>query len=1672
MKRESLQNMNRLLLSMLLFLAVGWGSMVQGQSTNPGTFTVTPVFVCGQGTYSYTFTFLSGSGTQYPANSSAQIEFPAGWAGGTYTVTAGGGNNTSVGTVTPSSNGANGGYVLTFPFQTSNNSGFTVSVAGVPMPDEIKYTIYIKTRWGAAGTYQEISGGNPYVISSIVNNGHLSGGTTSCSSINSAKLELFGHTGTILRWEKRDLIDLVADTWTSWSTIGSAGTGTTYNLNASIIDGITQFRVVTSNATCGTPDPITNLYYSNIALLAEGVTAPIILATDIDKECEYDIEFGVGENVQIFSVTPIQTVIYTYNSSPITSPYTFTSGTHTVYATATNQCGSTTEPFEVKAGDVEPPVITDCPEDEYLTGCNVSVILTETGFAYSTTEVQLSELEFIGLGGAATDNCGIVSYYGYYDSQTGSCPIVVTRTFVVKDAEDNATTCEQTIEIEAPAVTYTEPVDETKDACDYADQAAVNTAFNAWVTAQTAYINVGGGCDPQIANNIASVTIPEWCDGGDVDVTWTITDLCETITLTATWTLTPAPAVTYEEPVDETKDACDYADQNAVDAAFNAWVTAQTAYINVGGGCDPQMVNNSATVPIPAWCDGGDVDVTWTITDLCETITLTATWTLTPAPAVTYEEPVDETKDACDYADQNAVDAAFNAWVTAQTAYINVGGGCDPQMVNNSATVPIPAWCDGGDVDVTWTITDLCETITLTATWTLTPAPAVTYEEPVDETKDACDYADQNAVDAAFNAWVTAQTAYINVGGGCDPQMVNNSATVPIPAWCDGGDVDVTWTITDLCETITLTATWTLTPAPAVTYEEPVDETKDACDYADQNAVDAAFNAWVTAQTAYINVGGGCDPQMVNNSATVPIPAWCDGGDVDVTWTITDLCETITLTATWTLTPAPAVTYEEPVDETKDACDYADQNAVDAAFNAWVTAQTAYINVGGGCDPQMVNNSATVPIPAWCDGGDVDVTWTITDLCETITLTATWTLTPAPAVTYEEPVDETKDACDYADQTAVDAAFNAWVTAQTAHINAGGGCDPQMVNNSATVAIPAWCDGGDVDVTWTITDLCETITLTATWTLTPAPAVTYEEPVDETKDACDYADQNAVDAAFNAWVTAQTAHINVGGGCDPQIANNSASVTIPEWCDGGYADVTWTITDLCETITLVATWTLTPAPAVTYTEPVNETVDNCDFIDQDALNAAFDAWFAAQNSAIAVSIDGGCSPELDDNWDGVTYPDLCSSNSLTVTWTISDLCETITLSATFKVEVNTDPLVCEIDEVAEEDRPFCNTPDNTLTVVVTGGCTPYTYDWDVTSPDNTWSIQGWNPLTGEVTYTAGMVGDIATFTLTVTDYNGCQISTCTLELECQGGAFCTWTQGFYGNDVGQDCDNNTTTQLINEALGNPVNPITVGSDLQKSLTVNSALCVIGFLPAGGPSVALTQAYSCPIPATLSNNLVAQTLTLKLNMNIGDNGYLGNLKLPAGKDYMITAKAVDCYNFESEFVPGTEANYYVQKSVTGYLNANNMGDINGLVALADAAISGQYTPQATGDPTLLEIATMVDVINNAFHNCRVIVGWGNDPILPKMAQTVQQSADLNMYPNPTTGNVTILIPEEGFTHIRVVGLDGKTIMEVPQTELDGQFQVTLHMQNAARGIYYVFAYNNNVVASKGKLVIVR
>jgi len=140
-------------------------------------------------------------------------------------------------------------------------------------------------------------------------------------------------------------------------------------------------------------------------------------------------------------------ILYYIGTTPITFPYQFPIGTTTVRAILEYGNYDPAEcTFNVTVIDEEDPVI-ECPDNISEEGCSIQELGSITTLGYSDIQTEITLEQLIIAGGNASDNCEIESIT-YQDETEGTCPIVITRTFIVTDVSGNTATCEQIIEID------------------------------------------------------------------------------------------------------------------------------------------------------------------------------------------------------------------------------------------------------------------------------------------------------------------------------------------------------------------------------------------------------------------------------------------------------------------------------------------------------------------------------------------------------------------------------------------------------------------------------------------------------------------------------------------------------------------------------------------------------------------------------------------------------------------------------------------------------------------------------------------------------------------------------------------------------------------------------------------------------------------------------------------------------------------------------------------------------------------------------------------------------------------------------------------------------------------------------------------------------------------------
>jgi len=345
-----------------------------------------------------------------------------------------------------------------------------------------------------------------------------------------------------------------------------------------------------------------------------------------------------------------------------------------------------------------------------------------------------------------------------------------------------------------------------------------------------------------------------------------------------------------------------------------------------------------------------------------------------------------------------------------------------------------------------------------------------------------------------------------------------------------------------------------------------------------------------------------------------------------------------------------------------------------------------------------------------------------------------------------------------------------------------------------------------------------------------------------------------------------------------------------------------------------------------------------------------------------------------------------------------------------------------------------------------------------------------------------------------TNASGCVgIDTAYVTVERCGQAFCTYTQGYYGNAGGKSCAEGltySTKGLMQLALSK--GSIVLGnSSLNRTFTIayNSVDTVIAILPGGGTPTMLGYTGNrtpSKLPASMLKNgrinnvLLSQTIALAFNIRI--NSELDSFKIRADK-FLMTQDKVSCESKDLK-----ECSYHSYKfssKVVAALAGNKT--IADLLKLANNALAGSLPAGISYS----DVAGAVDLVNNAFDGCKV--GWYSDTIVYCPSLSVSSSASniqanevivqantdqlnkqpmVKAYPNPFEDMVrfTIESKENIQCNLMLYTASGKLISKVFEGSVDANVPKTVQatVPSIYKGaIVYILSYNGQVVT--GKLV---
>ncbi|MEO7266333.1 MAG: hypothetical protein ABIW38_15560, partial [Ferruginibacter sp.] len=512
---------------------------------------------------------------------------------------------------------------------------------------------------------------------------------------------------------------------------------------------------------------------------------------------------------------------------------------------------------------------------------------------------------------------------------------------------------------------------------------------------------------------------------------------------------------------------------------------------------------------------------------------------------------------------------------------------------------------------------------------------------------------------------------------------------------------------------------------------------------------------------------------------------------------------------------------------------------------------------------------------------------------------------------------------------------------------------------------------------------------------------------------------------------------------------------------GGPVTETWTATDACQRVLASVSRVITVSPAAlpTMTAPGPITV-------------ACGAVPAPSTLSFTNGLSGGCLISGTSNPSTFSAtPGVCGG-PVTETWTATDACGRTVASVSRVITVS--PAAAAV---------FVNAPGNITATLC--GVAPLPGSLSYSN-----GLTGNCEISGSVTsvITGGNSINCGTYTETwsFTDPCGRGVITHvrTIEVPCCGA--CTFTQGAYGNSGGNHCNEDGTTSLslakIQRALTLAGGSYTFGRNTRTfTLYYADAIHVEDeMLPGGGNSQmfdaggarwSMVNTWNrVPLQiggrnnGKIKNTLFAQTLTMWLNLQ--NSTTLGGLPIA---DTIWTVAMTTC---GSNIPTGPEAKFGIPHDVVIYLaNPANgyTNNVAGLFQLANDVLGGVNTTVNAGN-----VATAVDVFNNAYDECRMMsrffnLGGINAPVQNIVTQS-QPLVEVTAHPNPYTDKVvfTIRSAVSGNSSFEIFGLLGEKMITLYQgfIEKGSVKTITYEVPNVNRKtLVYQFRIGKEMVTGK-------
>ena len=218
--------------------------------------------------------------------------------------------------------------------------------------------------------------------------------------------------------------------------------------------------------------------------------------------------------------------------------------------------------------------------------------------------------------------------------------------------------------------------------------------ISSWLNAY----DVDDDCDfsPTVTNNYSAASLPGFCTGGIVVVTWTATDDCgnSVSEMASIYVIQDDENPALDTPSPLTLDCHDNVSQ------ITGWLNSYDTWDNCT--TNPTVTNDYSSASLPTFCQGGQVTVHWSATDGCGNT----------AHQSSYIYVIPDNNEP-------SIDPPFNHFeldchdnlnqITGWLNSVDAWDDCDNNpTITNNYTGTLPSFCTGGNVYVTFTATDGC----------------------------------------------------------------------------------------------------------------------------------------------------------------------------------------------------------------------------------------------------------------------------------------------------------------------------------------------------------------------------------------------------------------------------------------------------------------------------------------------------------------------------------------------------------------------------------------------------------------------------------------------------------------------------------------------------------------------------------------------------------------------------------------------------------------------------------------------------------------------------------------------------------------------------------------------------------------------------------------------------